>query len=144
MSKFTKVQMAQQPSVITAKLKFNDTVATAAGDAELSTVAIKAFDLCDMPAGAVIVGGSLVVTTAVTGSTTATLKLGTAAGGETILASKTLATAGASALLVNGAPFNGSTPVVATVEATGSAMTAGEFLVAIQYIVPGREDEVTG
>lgn len=104
------------------------------------------FDCIPLPVGAVLVGGELIVETAVTGSTAATITLGIAGALTGILGSTSLmAAAGTrtallltSALQSNAAGNN----VRATIAYTVANATAGKARVRLMYTIDGRVSEV--
>jgi hypothetical protein len=104
------------------------------------------FDAIPMPVGAVIVGGEVIVDTAVTGSTAYTVSVGIA-GSLTALASAVSGTAAAGTrtaltltapLLSNAAGQN----LRLTVAYTVANATAGKVRVRVQYTIDGRGQEV--
>lgn len=104
------------------------------------------FDCIPLPVGAVIVGGELIIETAVTGSTAATITLGIAGALTTLLGSTSLMAAAStrtallltSALQHNAAGNN----VRATIAYTVANATAGKARVRIMYTVDNRQSEV--
>lgn len=104
------------------------------------------FDCIPLPAGAVVVGGELIVETAYVGPTAATITLGIAGALTTLLGSTSLAAAAGTrtALLLtsvmqhNAAGAN----VRATIAYTVANATAGRVRVRLQYTVDNRSNEV--
>lgn len=106
------------------------------------------FDCAPLPVGAVLTGGELIIETAVTGSTAATITLGIAGATTSILGSTSLMAAAqtrtalllTSALQSNAAGAN----VRATIAYTVANATAGRARVRLQYTIDGRQTEVVG
>ena len=106
------------------------------------------FDCAPLPVGAVLTGGELIIETAVTGSTAATITLGIAGSLTSILGSTSLMAAAqtrtplllTSALQSNAAGAN----VRATIAYTVANATAGRARVRLQYTIDGRQSEVVG
>jgi len=104
------------------------------------------FDCIPLPVGAVIVGGELIVETAVTGSTAATITLGIAGATTSLLGSTSLMAAAntrtplllTSALQSNAAGAN----VRATIGYTVANATAGKARVRVMYTIDNRVSEV--
>jgi len=98
------------------------------------------FDAINLPEGAVIVSGELVVETAGVGPTAYTLKLGDATSDVRYLAATSLLAAARTALTVTG--YRTTENLRATVNYTVANATAGKATVRIQYVLPGRAHEV--
>lgn len=103
------------------------------------------FDAIPMPIGAVIVGGEVLVETAVTGSTAYTVSVGIA-GATTALASavsgltatRTALTLSTTAQLVSNAGAN----LRATIAYTVANATAGKIRIRVEYTIDGKSDVV--
>ena len=103
------------------------------------------FDCIPLPVGAVLIGGELIIETAYTGSTAATITLGIAGSLTTILGSTSLMAAAntrtalllTSALQSNAAGNN----VRATIAYTVANATAGKARVRLMYTIDGRASE---
>jgi len=104
------------------------------------------FDCLPMPPGAVITGGEVIVETAYTGSTAATLSLGVGGGDLDKLTGDTtvdLKTAARTALgLTVPLIANAGTNLRATIAYTVANATAGKVRVRVAYTVDGRSQEV--
>ncbi len=104
------------------------------------------FDCIPLPVGAVLIGGELIIETAYSGCTAATITLGIAGALTTILGSTSLmATAGTrtallltSALQSNAAGNN----VRATIAYTVDNAVTGKARVRLMYTIDGRTSEV--
>lgn len=103
-----------------------------------SGVAGKAIEL---PPGAVIMGGDIVVKTAFNSATTATLKLGDKVDDDRYTsAAVDLKTAGRTALTLTGYKHNVAEHLQALFAETGAAATLGLARVSISYYVEGRAE----
>ncbi|WP_312836405.1 hypothetical protein [Comamonas sp.] len=93
----------------------------------------------DLPGGAVIVGGDVTVLTAWNSATTATLKLGDVGDDDRYTATPIdLKTAGRTELTVTGYKTPTAQAINALFAQTGTAATAGQARVTVQYFVEGR------
>lgn len=93
----------------------------------------------EVPAGAVLIGGDVTVTTAWNSATTATLKLGDAADDDRYTGTAIdLKTAGRTALTLTGHKYTVGDMLKALVAQTGAAATAGSMRITVQYLVEGR------
>lgn len=116
----------------------NSTVTGLAGPVANTVV----FDAVPLPVGAVIVGGEIVVETAYTGSTAATLSLGIA-GSTTALANAVdLKTAARTALTLT-APLvaNSGQNLRLTLAYTVANATAGRVRIRVAYTIDGKMHE---
>lgn len=125
----TKDTGRQWPLVAKVSFGFADTPTTAT-----------AYEALDLPNGAVVIGGGLLIDTA-WDSTTNTLSVGDAASGTRYLTTKDLkSTAG------TYFPFVIATKGVADVNVTyaftGGAATAGAATLVVQYVIDGKSNEV--
>lgn len=103
------------------------------------------FDGINLPNGAVIVGGSLIVETAGVGPTAYTVTLGIAGNLAAVLPATTLLVVGRTPLpltlpLVSNAGQN----IRITVAYTVANATAGRFRLRVNYTIDGRAEEVVG
>lgn len=103
------------------------------------------FDGLNMPLGAVIVGGSLIVETAGVGPTAYTVSLGVAGNLTGVLPATSLLVAGRTALPLT-APLvsNGGQNLRLTVAYTVANATAGRFRLRVHYTIDGRAEENVG
>lgn len=93
----------------------------------------------DLPGGAVIVGGDVTVLTAWNSATTATLKLGDVSDDDRYTATPIdLKTAGRTELTFTGYKTPNAQAINALFAQTGTAATAGQARVTVQYFVQGR------
>lgn len=97
------------------------------------------FDCINLPVGAQIVGGDLVVETAGVGPTAYTAKLGIAGNDAIYLAATSLLATGRTALLLTS-PLgsNAGANVRLTIASTVANATAGKFRVTVLYKIDGR------
>lgn len=103
------------------------------------------FDSLNMPLGAVIVGGSLIVETAGVGPTAYTVSLGVVGNLAAVLPATSLLVAARTPLpltlpLVSNAGQN----IRMTVAYTVANATAGRFRLRINYTIDGRAEEAIG
>ena len=101
------------------------------------------FNCINLPAGAVIHGGDVIIETGFVGSVTPISRLGTAAN-ITQLGSFPMTAVGRTALTLTGVnplAFVSGLPVLATMTTTGTA-TAGKVRVRLEYTIEGRANEV--
>ena len=117
----------QELIVATMTIDFSDP--TAYGTAE---------DALDLPGGAVVTGGDVVVITPWNSATSATLSLGDVADADRYAAAVDLKTAGRTALTVTGY----QTPIAESIKAlltqAGAGATVGLARVTVHYYVQGR------
>lgn len=101
------------------------------------------FDCIPLPVGAVIVGGEVIVETAVTGSTAYTVSLGIA-GTLTALANAVDGKVAARTALTLTSPLvsNSGQNLRATVAYTVANATAGKIRLRVQYTIDGKANEV--
>lgn len=118
----------------------SDTMLNTAGASDgFKSAAAHAFDIINLPPGAVVVGGELEVGTAFDGSTYA-LIVGDSASTNRYLSTADRKAAGRTALVPTGYVSLGEA-IRLTVTPTGTT-TAGAGTIRIQYIVTGRANEV--
>ena len=107
--------------------------------ADIPTTAT-AYEALDLPSGARVIGGALIVTTA-WDSTTNTLSVGDAGLGTRYLTTQDLkSTAGTYIPFVIAT--NGSADVNVTYVFTGAAATAGAARLIVEYVIDDRAHEV--
>lgn len=104
------------------------------------------FDCIPLPVGAVLVGGELIIESAYTGSTAATITLGIAGSLTTVLGSTSLMAAASTrtALLLTSALQHAAAGanLRATIAYTVANATAGRARVRVMYTIDGRAQEV--
>lgn len=106
--------------------------------ADIPTTAT-AYEAMNLPVGAVVVGGDLVVTTAWNTATTATLSIGDVTLATRYGTTIDLKTAARTALTVTGFTTTSTQPVVnGTTAFVGTAATAGAARLTVTYFVKGR------
>lgn len=140
MAKLNAARGAQYPLMAEFTFNFNDTVKATDGVVKALNAALVA-DLIDLPMGAVVVGGEIVVEAADSASTTYTLSLGDSASATRYANAVSLKTAARTALTLTG--FRATEPIRATVAVTGSAPTAGKVTVRVLFVIAGRINEVS-
>lgn len=111
------------------------------------------FEVINMPNGAVIVGGEVIVETQGVGPTAYTVAVGTSASGNALLtASSLLAAAGteyplttdtaAGTTNTTSLAVNDGKNIRITIASTVANATAGKFRVRVRYTIDGRANEV--
>ena len=101
------------------------------------------FDCMPMPGGAVIMGGELIVETAVTGSTAYTVSLGIAGSTTTLLNAVSALSAARTALTITSPLLpNAGQNIRATIAYTVANATAGRIRLRVLYTLDGRANEV--
>lgn len=140
MAKLNAARGAQYPLMAEFTFNFNDTIKATDGVVKALNAALVA-DLIELPQGAVVVGGEVVVETADSASTTYTLSLGDSASATRYASAVSLKSAARTALTLTG--FRATEPIRATVAVTGSAPTAGKVTVRVLFVIAGRINEVS-
>ena len=129
---------------------FNDTMKDVAGVTKTFGAAFAdagVFDAINLPLGAVVVGGELIVETAFVGiGAGATIIVGIAGDTAALLASTDLdaAAAGSRTALLLTKPLvsNGGQNIRITTAGLTATATAGKVRLRVQYTIDGRQDEV--
>lgn len=103
-----------------------------------------AFNLFELPAGAVVIGGDVQVLTAFNSATSDTLSIGDSGSATRYASAVNIKTAARTALTVPARQVSTTEKVQATWTGAGTAPTAGLVLVTLQYIIPGRAVENQG
>lgn len=104
-----------------------------------------AFNLFELPAGAIVIGGDIQVLTATNSGTSATLSIGDSGSATRYTASAvSTQSAARTALTVPARQVSSTEKVLATWTSSGTAPTAGSVLVTLQYIISGRSVENQG
>lgn len=99
-------------------------------------------DAIDLPLGASVVGGDLVVDTAFDAGTTATLSVGDASSATRYLNAQNVKVTGRTALTITGFKTTISEQTLQVKYASsGTAATAGKARLRVMYVVDGRVDE---
>jgi len=89
----------------------------------------------ELPDGAIVTGGSVLVTEVFNAATTATLDLGDAADEDRYTATPLdLKTLGAKALIPSGYVMPNKGDILATYASTGAAATTGALTLVVEYI----------
>lgn len=128
----TKAQVVQYPAVASVVVPFGD-VETGVANA-----------VCQVPAGSIVVGGEVVVTTAYDSATSAALDLGDGGDPNRYTSSPVdIKAAGLTALTLTGYDYTETDDVEATITLTG-ATAAGSVTINVMYVVAGRGHEVQG
>lgn len=103
------------------------------------TVTATAYPAVELPIGAIVVGGDIVVTTAFNTGTTATIVFGDATTANRYANNVDLKTAARTALTLTGHTHDSTTPTLrVTPTLAGAAATAGAARITVLYVVKGR------
>lgn len=102
------------------------------------------FEAINLPPGAVIVGGELIVETQGVGPTAYTVSVGNSGSATAYLAATSLlAAAGTRTALTGlGLGSNDGKNVRLTIASTVANASAGKFRVRVEYVIDGRSEEV--
>jgi hypothetical protein len=103
------------------------------------------FDCINLPVGAVVVGGELIVETQGVGPTAYTVALGVAGNTACYLAATSLLTAAhtrTALLLTTALASNAGANVRMTIASTVANASAGKFRIRLEYVIDGRGEDV--
>lgn len=103
-----------------------------------------AFNLFELPAGAIVIGGDIKVLTAFNSGTSDTLSIGDSGSATRYASAVSIASAARTALTVPARQVSSTEKVTATWTGSGAAPSAGQAHVTLQYIIPGRAVENQG
>lgn len=99
--------------------------------------------LAELPAGAIVTGGEIIITTAFNSGTSDSIDIGDGGDPNRYTASPVDGTAtGRTALTLTGYQYTVSDDVDITWTGAGAAPTQGAGMVIIKYVRPGRAQEV--
>lgn len=132
---------AQWPLVATFKFDITDTFVDINGVSKAFSASAPVFDLINLPQGAIVVGGQMMVTTASNDSSTATLKIGDSVTDNRYLAATSIKTPASTAFTLTGYEPAGLNLRVTLANAGGDA-TAGTVRINVFFILNGRANEV--
>lgn len=145
MSTLQKTRSAQRVLASEFVFNFGDTMADVNGVTKtFGSVFGDAgtFEVMNMPNGAVITGGELLVETAGVGPTVYTVSLGVVGGTATaLLAATSVLATGRTALTGLGLASNGAQNVTLTIASTVANATAGKVRARLQYTIDNRAEE---
>lgn len=115
------------------------------GTTSANTLAMNIFEL---PAGAIVVGGQISVITAFNSATSDVVDLGDSGSATRYASALNVHTAGGVALsrsdYVLPATGGNTGNIKLKWTGVGAAPTAGEILVAVEYVLPGKSHEIQG
>jgi hypothetical protein len=103
-----------------------------------------AFNLFELPAGAIVLGGDIKVLTAFNSGTSDVISIGDSGSATRYASSQSIASAARTALTVPARQTASTEKVLATWTGVGTAPTAGLAHISLQYIIPGRAVENQG
>lgn len=107
----------------------------------MGSVGTNVYEIANMPPGATVIGGEVVVETAVAGPTVSTISVGDSGSATRYLGATSMLSAARTALTLTG--FRGAGENIRiTVNNTVAAATAGKVTVRVLYTVQGRQNEV--
>lgn len=124
---------------------FDDTMKDVAGVTKTFGAAFAdagVFDAINLPLGAVVVGGELIVETAGVGPTAYTVAIGHSGNATAFLAATDLKTAARTALTGLGLAANDGKNLRITIASTAANASAGKFRLRVNYTTDGRITEV--
>ena len=98
-------------------------------------------ELVDIPGGAVVSGGAVVIVNAFDSATSAVLDLGDKTTGDKYVSNLDAKVVGGTAIVPAGAPFTVTDAVVLNITNTGTP-TVGDGYVLVSYVLSGRANEV--
>lgn len=143
MAQLRKTRGAQRPLVAQFAFAFNDTMANTAGTtaAPINSTSGTTFDIVDLPPGAIVVGGEVIVDTAFTTTGAATISLGDSASATRYANAVNMKAAARTALTVTGYNNVGGLSLRMTLSLADTAAAAGAVRIQLQYIIDQRVDE---
>lgn len=143
MAKLIAARSAQWPLLSEFTFNFDDTIVDING-VEKDFGKTEAHDvdanIINLPEGAIIVGGEIVVETAGVGPTVYTASLGDSASATRYASAVDLKTAARTALTLTG--FRASENLRLKINSTVANASAGKATVRVMYVLPGRANEV--
>ena len=143
MAKLIAARSAQWPLLSEFTFNFDDTIVDING-VEKDFGKTEAHDvvaqIINLPEGAVVIGGEIVVETAGVGPTVYTASLGDSASANRYANAVDLKTASRTALTLTG--YRTSENLRLTINSTVAAASAGKATVRVLYVLPGRANEV--
>lgn len=143
MAKLIAARTAQWPLLSEFTFNFDDTIVDING-VEKDFGKTEAHDvvasIINLPEGAVVVGGEIVVETAGVGPTVYTASLGDSSSANRYANAVDLKTAARTALTLTG--YRTSENLRLTINSTVAAASAGKATVRVLYVLPGRSNEV--
>lgn len=96
----------------------------------------------DLPAGAYIIDGEVVITTAFNSGTSDALVVGDSTAANALKTSYSIAATGRTALVPYGGTYAAKDAITLTWTAVGAAATAGAGFIRVTYAIDGRATEV--
>lgn len=148
MAKISKSRGAQYPLVSEFIANFNDTMADVNGVVKtFGSVFGDAgvFEIINIPEGAVLMGGEVIVETAGVGPTVYTAAIGVSGTPAALLAATDLKAAAGTRVALTGLGMTlvGGKNVILTIASTAANASAGKFRVRVLYTLDGRVMEVS-
>lgn len=143
MAKLIAARSAQWPLLSEFTFNFDDTIVDINGvekDFGKTETHDVVAQIINLPEGAVVIGGEIVVETAGVGPTVYTASLGDSASANRYANAVDLKTASRTALTLTG--YRTSENLRLTINSTVAAASAGKATVRVLYVLPGRANEV--
>lgn len=125
----------------TFNIASGDTMVNTSSASQTFAAAAGVFDVINLPAGAVVVGGEMVVETVSNDTGTATISVGDSSSATRYLAATNIKAAARTALTLTGYRSDGASIRITLANQNGNA-TTGKVTVRVQYVIPGRAHEV--
>lgn len=142
MSKLNATRGSQYPLVASFEASFGDTMVATDGVEKDLFITGGVFDAIQMPQGAEVVGGELVVEVASDAGTTATVSIGDATLATRYGTTENLKTAARVALDLTGHVNTLGENLRLTIANAGTDATAGKFRINVMYVISDRVNEV--
>lgn len=98
----------------------------------------------ELPAGAMVLSGNIVITEAFDSGTSDSMTVGDATDEDRYLGATSVAATGLTALVPTGFQVVGIDDVTMTLTSVGTAATAGIGVLTVEYVVPGRSHATQG
>jgi hypothetical protein len=139
--KRTAARSAQWPLLAEFVINWDDTMVDVTGaPKDFKTAGASNFDIINLPPGAIIQGGEVVVETAFAGSTTVPITLGDSVNATRYLGSTSLMTLARTAIVPTGYVGQGEN-IRMNFAPTGALATAGKASVRVWYSIRDRANE---
>jgi hypothetical protein len=133
---------AQTPKVASFTFNVTDTmVNTSAASTAFGAASGTVFDVINLPVGARVIGGDMVVEVVSNDASTATIAVGDSASASRYLSATTIKTAARTALVPTGYHGLGENLRI-TLANAGGAATTGTVTVNVTFVIDNRADEV--
>lgn len=142
MAKLNATRGSQYPLVASFEASFGDTMKATDGVEKDLFITGGVFDAIQMPQGAEVIGGELVVDVASDAGTTATVSIGDATSATRYGTTEDLKTAARVALDLTGFVNTLGENLRLTIANAGTDATVGKFRINVMYVISDRVNEV--